>query len=139
MMKRIFYITLLLFALALSVQPAWAAPDADKAGQEEKCFSSVETGASLYLFILDNGFIKGDICVDDCGCGSILGEAHVVDLQSTSYGTLDFFADLPESCAFGIWYSVDLPSLSYIWFSTGLDSTRYSGTGEVTEVSCSLL
>ncbi len=131
MMKRVLYITLFLFALGLMAQPVLAAP-------EERCFSSQETGASVNISILDNGFIKGDICVDDCDCGSILGEAHVVDLQGTSYGTLDFFADLPESCAFGIWYSVDLPSLSYIWFSTGLDSSTYSGTGEFKETPCSL-
>ena len=133
-MRRLFFIALFFFALNLALlsvgSSASAAPDV-------QCFSTQETGASLYLEIRDNGFIVGDICVDDCGCGSILGEAHVLDLEGRKLGTLDFFADLPESCAFGIWYSIDLPSLTYIWFSTGLDSTRYSGTGEFKEVSCS--
>jgi hypothetical protein len=131
-MRRLLFIALLSFTLGLLASTAGAGAKA------LKCFSTNETGASLYLQTLDNGFIVGDICVDDCGCGPILGEAHVADLGDKSIGTIDFFADLPESCAFGIWYSVALPDLSYIWFSTGLDSTSYSGTGVLKEVACTL-
>ncbi len=131
-MRRFLYIALFSLTFGFLASLAEAAPDV-------QCFSTQETGATLNLEILDNGFIAGDICVDDCGCGSILGESHVTVLDGKKFGTLDFFADLPESCAFGIWYSVDLPSLSYIWYSTGLDSTRYSGTGEFKEIACPVL
>jgi hypothetical protein len=102
----------------------------------EICLSSGETSVDLRLDISDNGFVTGDFCIDGCGCGTILGEAHIADVDGIGYGTIDFYADLAEVCAYGLWYSVDMPSLSHIWYYTGLDSTRYNGTGDFEEISC---
>ena len=75
-------------ALTLMASNAWA-------NSAAKCYTTNETGANIILEILDNGFIVGDICVDDCACGTVLGEAHAAELDGFLYGTLDFYADLP--------------------------------------------
>ncbi len=134
-LKSLFMAILFLALFALFGAEARAAL---KGGAGPLCLYSSQTGASVSLDILDNGFVVGDFCIDGCGCGSILGEAHIADVDGTQYGTIDLYADLDEVCAYGIWYSIDLPSLSHIWYYTGLESTQYSGTGEFEEVSCSL-
>lgn len=129
-----FFITLsLLFGTGLAFSDV-ISDKGEVAG--ELCLTSKETAITLKLDIADNGFISGDFCVEGCGCGTILGQAHIADVDGTSYGTIDIYADLPEVCAYGIWYSIDMPSLSHLWSYTGLTSARYSGTGEFQEIAC---
>ena len=129
------------FTLFLALSALFGA-EARAASSEEAtaplCLYSSQTGATIRLDILDNGFVEGDFCIDGCGCGSILGEAHIADVDGTEYGTIDLYADLNEVFAYGVWYSIDMPSLSHIWHYTALESTQYSGTGEFEVISCSL-
>lgn len=128
----------LLFLAFFSLFGAEARAALNEEVRSSLCLYSSQTGASVSLDILDNGFVVGDFCIDGCGCGSILGEAHIADVDGTQYGTIDLYADLAEVCAYGVWYSIDMPSLSHIWYYTGLESTQYSGTGEFEEISCFL-
>ncbi|MBE9531422.1 MAG: hypothetical protein IME98_01285 [Proteobacteria bacterium] len=128
----------IVFALHFGAGTALSAPLSGDGtgGASELCLFSEESGAELHLEILDNDFVVGDFCIDGCGCGTLLGEAHIAGADGLGYGTIDLYADLSEVCAYGVWYSIDMPSLSHIWHYTGLESTRYSGTGIFKEIAC---
>ena len=136
MVRRVLLIAVLSITLFsfFGAGPALSAAIDNDGG--ELCLTSKETDVTLRLSLSDNGFVAGDFCIDGCGCGTILGESHIGDVDGARYGTIEIYADLAEECAYGLWYSIDMPSLSHIWYYTGLTSTKYSGTGEFKEISC---